>query len=96
MKFTLDERRPSYTVDVTCQGSVPQAIKCFLESDSFEDAVRNAVSLGGDCDTMGAIAGSIAEAYYGIPNELANKAFDYIDTDLLDYYNTYADELYSK
>ncbi|PLX43742.1 MAG: hypothetical protein C0609_07455 [Deltaproteobacteria bacterium] len=57
--------RPSYSFDVTCQGSVPQAIRCFIESTDFESAVRLAVSLGGDADTQAAMAGSIAEAYYG-------------------------------
>ena len=60
----VSDVRPSYTFDVTCQGSVPQAIACFLESTSYEDAVRNAVSLGGDADTQAAIAGSIAWSYY--------------------------------
>lgn len=63
---TLDDIRPGYHMDVTCQGSVPEAITSFLESTSFEDAVRNAVSLGGDTDTIACIAGSIAEAYYGL------------------------------
>lgn len=62
---TLAEIRPNYSFDVSCQGSVPQAIIAFLESDSFEDAVRLAISLGGDSDTMGCIAGGIAQAYYG-------------------------------
>ena len=92
--FTLDEIRPKYKFDVTCQGSVPQAIACFLESTDFEDAIRNAVSLGGDCDTIAAMAGAIAEAYYGIPEKLENAIFDYMDDDIIDYYNTYADELY--
>ena len=61
---TLDEIRPHYHFDVTCQGSVPEAIISFLESTSVEDAVRNAVSLGGDTDTQGIMAGAIAEAYY--------------------------------
>lgn len=61
---TCDGIRPGYTFDVSCQGSVPEAIIAFLESDSFEQAIRLAVSLGGDADTMGAIAGDIAEAYY--------------------------------
>lgn len=94
LDFTLDEIRPKYKFDVTCQGSVPQAIMCFLEGESFEDTVRNAISLGGDGDTIGAMAGSIAEAYYGIPTDLEDKIFEYIDSDLLDYYNTYADEIY--
>lgn len=67
---TLDEIRPHYSMDATCQGSVPEAIISFLESTDFEDAVRNAVSLGGDTDTVACIAGSIAEAFYGVPEEL--------------------------
>jgi ADP-ribosylglycohydrolase len=61
----LSAIRPQYTFDVTCQGSVPQAITAFLESGNFEDAVRNAVSLGGDSDTQACIAGGIAHAFYG-------------------------------
>ena len=67
---TIDEIRPGYKFDETCQGSVPESIIAFLEGTSFEDAVRRAVSLDGDADTQGAIAGSIAEAYYGIPEDL--------------------------
>ena len=67
---TIDEIRPGYKFDETCQGSVPESIIAFLESTSFEDAVRRAVSLDGDADTQGAIAGSIAEAFYGIPEDL--------------------------
>ena len=79
LDFTLDQIRPAYTFDVSCQGSVPQAIEAFLESVSFEDAVRNAISIGGDSDTIGAITGSIAEAYYGIPKELRRQALGYLD-----------------
>jgi len=69
---TVDEIRPNYTFDVSCQRSVPEAILCFLESDSIENAIRLAVSLGGDSDTQACIAGSIAEAFYGpIEGELA-------------------------
>ena len=64
--FTIDEIRPTYKFNVTCQGSVPQAIECFLESNSYEDTIRNCISIGGDCDTTGAICGAIAEAFYGI------------------------------
>ena len=71
---TVDEIRPFYSFDVTCQGSVPQAITCALESESFEDAVRNAISLGGDSDTLAAIAGPIAEALHDIPDELIERA----------------------
>ena len=63
---TLDKIRPNYHMDITCQGSVPEAITAFLESTDFEDAVRNAVSIGGDTDTIACITGSIAEAYYGL------------------------------
>ena len=64
LDFTLDSIRAGYWFDVSCQGSVPQAIVAFLESDSFEDAIRNVISIGGDCDTTGAITGAIAWAYY--------------------------------
>ena len=67
---TVSEIRPRYRFDSTCQGSVPESIICFLESTSYEDAVRKAVSLGGDSDTQACIAGSIAEALYGIPGEM--------------------------
>ena len=66
---TVDDIRPGYSFDETCQGTVPQAITCALESESFEDAVRNAISLGGDADTLAAIAAPIAEALHGIPDE---------------------------
>ncbi|RKU29951.1 hypothetical protein C6499_07730 [Candidatus Poribacteria bacterium] len=67
---TVDEIRPDYDFDITCQGSVPEAITCALESVSFEDTVRNAISLGGDADTLAAIAGPIAEALHSIPDDL--------------------------
>jgi ADP-ribosylglycohydrolase len=62
---TVEDIRPSYSFDISCQGTVPEAIVAFLDSDSYEDAVRNAVSLGGDSDTLACITGGIAEAYYG-------------------------------
>ena len=83
LDFTLDEIRPTYKFDVTCQGSVPQAIEVFLESESFEDALRNAISIGGDSDTIAAITGSIAEAHYGINDEMINIANEYLDDYLL-------------
>ena len=64
MEETLDEIRSYYDFNESCQGSVPQAITAFLESKSFEDAIRNAVSIGGDSDTIAAITGSIALAFY--------------------------------
>ena len=79
---TLDEIRPSYRFDVSCQGSVPQAITAFLESTDFEDAIRNAISIGGDSDTVAAITGSMAEAAYGIPDRIKEKAYSYLDEPL--------------
>ena len=70
----MDAIRPDYGFDESCQGTVPEAITCALESDSFEDAVRNAISLGGDADTLAAIAGAIAEAMHGIPDALQEDA----------------------
>ena len=81
---TLDEIRPSYKFDVSCQGSVPQAITAFLESVDFEDAIRNAISIGGDSDTIAAITGSIAEAAYGIPDWIKEKAYSFLDEPLKD------------
>ena len=74
LDFTLDEIRPAYGFDESCQGSCPQAIEAFLEGDSFEDVIRKAISIGGDSDTIAAMAGAIAETYYGIPEELKRKA----------------------
>ena len=88
---TLDEIRPGYHMDETCQRTVPEAIIAFLESKDFEDAIRNAVSLGGDTDTLGAITGSIAEAFYGIPAVLIAECRSRIDeglmTDILDEFD---------
>ena len=81
---SLDEIRPGYRYDVSCQGSVPEAIIAFLESTDFEDAIRNAVSIGGDSDTIAAITGSIAEAAYGIPEWIREKAYSYLDEPLKD------------
>ena len=66
----------TYEFNETCQGSVPQAIYCFLISKDFEDCIRTAISIGGDSDTIGAMAGSIAEAYYGIPDYIRDTAFE--------------------
>lgn len=88
---TLDEIRPGYHMDETCQRTVPEAIIAFLESKDFEDAIRNAVSLGGDTDTLGAITGSIAEAFYGISAVLIAECRSRIDeglmTDILDEFD---------
>ncbi len=73
----LDDVRPGCTFDVTCQGTVPAALLAFLESTGYEDAVRNAVSLGGDADTLACITGGIAEAFYGgVPEEIWKHVWD--------------------
>jgi ADP-ribosyl-[dinitrogen reductase] hydrolase len=74
LNFTIDGIRDSYQFNESCQGTVPQAITAFLESTSFEDAIRNAISVGGDSDTLAAITGSIAEACYGVPEVIKEKA----------------------
>ena len=82
LNFTLDEIRDTYKFNETCQDTVPQAIVAFLESTDFEDAIRNAISLGGDSDTLAAITGSIAEAYYGVPFEIKETALTFLDDEL--------------
>ena len=81
---SCDEIRPGYRHDVRCIGTVPEAITAFLEGSSFEDVIRTAVSLGGDCDTLTCIAGAMAEAYYGVPESLKDKARQYLPEDLTD------------
>lgn len=79
---TPDEIRPTYKRTESAKGSVPQAIACALQSNSFENAIRTAVSIGGDSDTIAAIAGGIAEAMYGLPEEIAGKAWEYLPEDM--------------
>ena len=88
---SLDEIRPIYKFNESCQETVPEAFIAFLESTDFEDAIRNAISLGGDSDTLAAITGSIAEAAYGIPHEIANKALGYLDAPLRDVYDRWCE-----
>lgn len=83
LSFEVDDIRPFYTFDVSCAGSVPESIICFLNANSFEDTIRNAVSLGGDADTQAAIAGSIASAYWEIPKDISFKAIHSLDNLLL-------------
>jgi len=87
LNFIIDDIRDTYQFNATCQGTVPQAITGFLESASFEDAIRTVISIGGDTDTMAAITGSIAEAYYGVPESLRKKALTYLDAYLYPIYN---------
>ncbi|MBQ7544733.1 MAG: ADP-ribosylglycohydrolase family protein [Synergistaceae bacterium] len=80
---TLDEIRPGYEFDATCQGSVPEAITAFLEGESYEDTVRKAVSIGGDSDTIACIAGAIAEGFYGsVPKDIAHEALSRLDDNI--------------
>ena len=83
MNFTLDEIRDTYRFNETCQDTIPQALQAFFESSGFEDAIRNAISIGGDGDTLAAICGSVAEAYYGIPDDIRKQALTFLDKDLL-------------
>ena len=87
LDFTIDGIRPTYRFNETCQDTVPQAIEAFLESSSFEDAIRTAVSVGGDSDTLAAITGSIAEAFYGIPDDIKAEALTFLDTALREIYD---------
>ncbi|ABW25094.1 ADP-ribosylglycohydrolase family protein [Acaryochloris marina] len=83
LRLSLEEIRPQYQFDSSCQGSVPQAITAFLESTDFEDAIRNAVSLGGDSDTQACIAGGIAQGFYGgVPKQIAQETWARLDADL--------------
>src|SRR5262249_34936270 len=76
----LDDIRPNYEFDETCQGTVPPAIIAFLESEDYEDSIRKAISLGGDADTLACITGGIAEAFYGgVPAPIARRALDLLD-----------------
>lgn len=97
MNFTLNSIRESYEFNETCQDTVPQAIMAFFESNSFEDAIRNAISIGGDSDTLAAITGSIAEAYYGIPTDIRKHTITFLDETLLkiliDFENKYPSKI---
>lgn len=79
LDFTLDEIRPTYEFNESCQDTVPQALQAFFEAKDFEDAIRNGVSIGGDTDTIGAITGAVAGAYYGVPEAIAAKTWEYLD-----------------
>ncbi|CAK0739380.1 ADP-ribosylglycohydrolase family protein [Gammaproteobacteria bacterium] len=79
---TVEDIRPWYEFDETCQGTVPQAIIAFLDSNDFEDAIRNAISLGGDSDTLACITGGIAQAFYGVPDWISQRAMSILDLEL--------------
>lgn len=82
LTLTVDEIRPDYRFNETCQQTVPQALTCVLEAESFEDAIRNAISIGGDSDTIGAIVGGIAEAMFGIPDDIAERGWAYLPQEM--------------
>jgi ADP-ribosylglycohydrolase len=94
---TVDQIRGGYRFDVSCQGSVPESIIAFLDSTGFEDAVRNAVSLGGDSDTMACMAGAIAEAYYGgVPKTIAERVEISLTEDLWDVTRAFCEKFYDQ
>ncbi len=82
MDRTVDSIRPHYRFNETCQETVPEALICALEATGFEDAIRNAISIGGDSDTVAAIAGPVAEAMFGIPDEIARTAMEMVPDDM--------------
>ena len=86
---TCDEIRPDYYHTELCQQTVPEALTAFFEGNDFEDVIRTAVSLGGDCDTLTCIAGSIAEAFYGVPEELKKDVHERVDEGLLEILNNF-------
>jgi len=97
LSLRLDEIRDDYLFDLSCSGSVPQSIMAFLESYDYEDAVHNAISLGGDADTMACIAGGIAEAYYGgVPKAIGDKVLDLLDGRLRGVVDEFTDRFASR
>lgn len=96
LDFTFDEIRDTYQHSEASQDTVPQAIVAFLEGRDFEDVIRNAVSIGGDSDTISAIASSIAEAFYGIPYHIHERTLEYVPEDLLEIISTFSETLKTK
>ena len=94
LERTVEEIRPNYQFQVSCQESVPESIICFLDANSYEDTIRNAISLGGDADTMAAIAGGIAEAYYGeIAQEIRDEIYKRLPKEFLEILLMYRDRV---
>lgn len=90
---TVDDIRPEYTFNESCQGTVPEAITAFLDSTDYEDAIRLAISLGGDADTLACITGGIAEAFYGgVPEAIAGRAMALLDDDLAEVVNRFCEK----
>lgn len=94
--FDYGELKKTYRFDETCQGSVPQAIYCFLISSDYEDCLRKTISIGGDCDTTSAMSGAIAEAYYGVPDSLIEKVKTILDPEMVEivdeFYRVYKNQ----
>ena len=88
--FTIDEIRPTYEYEIINKTTVPQAFRCFYEATDFEDTIRNAISIGGDSDTVAAIAGPMAEAFFGIPEDISETGMSYLD----DYMNNIVESFY--
>ena len=93
LDFTCDEIRTTYYFNETCMDTVPQAIVAFLDGESFEDVIRTGVSIGGDTDTLCAISGSVAEAYYGIPEDIGETAKSFLTDDLLEVVEKFYNKL---
>ena len=89
--MSVDALRETYQYNETCQKTVPEAIICFCEAADFEDAIRNAISIGGDSDTLAAITGSIAEAKWGVPEEIRRDALGRLDEGLFGTYQRFLD-----
>ena len=88
---SVEELQTTYEYNETCQRTVPEAFRCFYEATDFEDAIRNAISIGGDSDTVAAIAGSMAEAKFGVPEEIEREALGRLEEDLLQVFQTFGE-----
>jgi ADP-ribosylglycohydrolase len=93
---TVDEIQPSYAFNESCQHTVPQAIISFLDASDYEDTIRNAISLGGDADTLACIAGGIAGAFYGVPKDIADQAWRLLEMNLRAITATFMEKFYDK
>ena len=95
-EYSVEELHKTYTFEPSCQKTVPEGMQCFFESEDYESAIRNVMYIGGDCDTLGAIVGAVAGAYYGIPEWIQEKALsmmpDYMVEDYKDFKDMYMDK----
>jgi ADP-ribosylglycohydrolase len=93
LNYDLDDLQHNYKFSSKCINSVPQAIYCFLVSDSFEDTIRKSISIGGDTDTIACIAGSISEAFYGIDEKIKKEAYEFIPKYMIDIVDKFYDTI---